>query len=597
VAQPFKIKRTISIALQNETYSIIRLPHPNKVNVQQPQRNPKMKATQLFPLFLLVVFIAACAPVAPVASVPTQVAPVSTATPAATAPAPIVATAPAPTPTTASGARRGGTIVVGVTADPGQFNIGITTAGGTHAVADILYNGLLQFDEKLNPQPSLAEKWSISPDGKTYTFTLVKGVQWHDGKPLTSADVKFSFEQILLKYHARTSAGLMPVLDGIDVPDDTTVVFRFKQPYAPLLRRLDVVEAPILPKHIYENTDVQQNPANNNPIGSGPFKFKEYVKGDHVTFVRNENYFKPGLPYADQVIFKIIPQASTASLALEQGEIDYLGGVPGPDVARLQKNSDIALVRSPAGPGGSFCIETMIFNMRKPPFDKLRVRQAFAYGINRQQLLDQVQFGQGRVATGPIASTMTWAYNPAVMKYPYDPAQAAALLDQAGYPKGSDGKRLKVVFVNATSFAKTAEVVRENMGQVGVDVQLDTLEVNAANDRMFTKNDFDIGIASYCNGPDPEIGVTRAYVSSNIKVGVPFSNGAAYRNARVDELFAQAAATVDPAQRAKLYSEIQDILVKEVPYWWTVETEGYRAYRKEVHDLRYWAGDINERVS
>src|SRR5262249_42486656 len=127
--------------------------------------------------------------------------------------------------------------------------------------------------------------------------------------------------------------------------------------------------------------------------------------------------------------------------------------------------------------------------------------------------------------TGPIASSMSWAYNPNVMQYAFDQTKAADLLDKAGYPKSADGKRLSVVFVNATSFAKTAEVVRENMGRIGVDVQLATLEVNAANDRMFTKNDFDIGIGSYCNGPDPEIGVTRAYVSSNIKVGVPFSNG------------------------------------------------------------------------
>ncbi|MBI5033720.1 MAG: ABC transporter substrate-binding protein [Chloroflexi bacterium] len=557
----------------------------------------------LLMIVFLLVFIAGCAPAPAPAPIPITAptsspmsAPQASATPAATAPAPIVATAPAPTPTAATGARQGGTIVIGVTADPGQFNIGITTAGGTHAVADSLYNGLLQFDEKLDPQPSLAESWTISSDGKAYTFKLVPGVQWHDGQPLTSADVKFTFEQVLLKFHARTSAGLSPVLDGIDTPDATTVVFRFKQPYPPFLRRLDVVEAPILPKHIYDGTDVQKNPANDKPIGSGAFKFKEYVKGDHITFVRNENYFKKGLPYADQIIFKIIPQATTATLALERGEIDYLGGVPGPDVERLQKNSDIALVRAPAGPGGSFCIETLIFNMRKPPFDKLETRQAFAYGINRQQLLNQVQFGQGRIATGPIASTMSWAYNPNVTKYAYDKAMAEKLLDQAGFSKGADGKRLKVVFVHATGFAKTAEVVRENMSQVGVEVQLDTLEVNAANDRMFTKNDFDLGIGSYCNGPDPEIGVTRAYVSSNIKVGVPFSNGAAYRNARVDQLFEQAAATIDTAQRTKLYAEIQDILVKEVPYWWTIETEGYRAHRKEINDLRYWAGDIYERA-
>ncbi len=545
----------------------------------------------LFTVFVLARLIAACAP----AATPTS-APPTTAPPLATAPAAIVPATAAPTATTAAGARRGGTVVVGVTADPGNFNPGLTTASGTHAVADNLYNGLLQFTDKLDPQPNLAESWTVSPDGKTYTFNLVKGVQWHDGKPFSSADVKFTFEQILLQFHSRTKAGLENVLDGIDTPNETMVVFRFKQPYAPLLRRLDVVEAAILPKHLYEGTEIQKNPANTQPIGTGPYKFKEYVKGDHVTFVRNENYFKKGLPYLDQVIFKIIPTAATAALALEQGEVDYITGVNGPDIARLQANKDIVLIKAPAGPGGSFCIDTLIFNMRKPPFDKLEVRQAFVYGINRQQILEQVQFNQGRIATGPIASTMSWAYNPNVTKYAYDTAKAAELLDKAGYSKGADGKRFKVVFVHASGFAKTGEVVRENMAQAGVDVELATLEVNAANERMFSKNDFDLGIGSYCNGPDPEIGVTRAYVSSNIKVGVPFSNGAAYKNARVDELFVQAASTIDVAQRAKLYGEIQDILVKDVPYWWLVETELFRAQRKEVHDLRVWAGDLLERA-
>ncbi len=547
----------------------------------------------LFSLLLLSLMLIACSPATPAA--PTS-APVNN-TPFATAAGAVVpSSTSAPTPTAAATAKRGGTVVVGVTSDPGQLNPGLTTAGGTHAVADNMFNGLLQFNDKLEPQPSLAETWTVSTDGKTYTFNLAKGVTWHDGKPFTSADVKFTFEQILLQFHSRTKAGLENVLDGIDTPNENTVVFRFKQPYAPLLRRLDVVEAAILPKHLYDGTDIQKNAANTAPIGTGPYKFKEYIKGDHITLVRNENYFKKGLPLLDTVIFKIIPNSTAAAQALEKGEVDYITGVNGPDIARLQANKDVVLVKAPAGPGGSFCIDTLIFNMRKPPFDKLEARQAFAYGINRQQILEQVQFNQGRIATGPIASTMSWAYNPNVMKYAFDQVKAAELLDKAGLAKGADGKRLKVVFVHATGFAKTAEVVRDNMAQLGVEVELATLEVNAANERMFTKNDFDIGIGSYCNGPDPEIGVTRAYVSSNIKVGVPFSNGAAYSNKQVDDLFIQAASTIDTAQRAKLYAQIQEILVKDVPYWWTIETELFRAQRKEVHDLRIWAGDLLERA-
>jgi peptide/nickel transport system substrate-binding protein len=485
--------------------------------------------------------------------------------------------------------KKGGKLVIASGGDPGQFNPGLTTAGGTHLVTGNIYSGLLQFDEKLDPQPNLAERWQVSPDGQQYTFTLRKGVKWHDGRPFTSADVKFTFEEILLKFHSRTKAGLEHTLAGIDAPAEDTVVFRFKEPYAPLLRRLDVVEAPILPKHVFEGTDVQKNEANLKPVGTGPFKLAEYVRGDRIRLVRNDDYFKPGLPLLDEVIVRIIPQSTTSLLALEQGEVDYSSDVPGPEIARLRANKDVKLVQAPAGPGGSFCVEQMFFNLSRAPLDKLEVRQAFAHAVNRQQILDQVRFGQGRVATGPIASKMAWAYNPNVTRYDHNVAKARELLAKAGV------SNLTVTFVHASSFQRTAEVVRQNMAAVGLDVQLRTLEVNAANDQLFVRKDFDLGIGSYCNGPDPEVGVTRAYVSSNIGP-IPFSNGAGYRNAKVDELFQKAAATVDQGQRARYYAETQDILVKDLPYLWLTESELFRIHRAEVHDLRPWAGDLAERA-
>lgn len=525
--------------------------------------------------------LAGCAPAAPQSA---PKAPAEAAAPSAPAAAP-AASAPAP--------RTGGTLVFGATTDPGQLNPGLTTAGGTHLVADNFFSGLLQFDERLEPQPNLAERWDVSPDGRTYTFHLRPGVQWHDGAPFTSADVKYTFEEILLKYHARTKAGLENVLGGIDTPDAQTVVFRFKEPYASFLRRLDVVEAPILPKHVYEGTDPQNHEANLKPIGTGPFKLAEYVRGDRVRMVRNDRYFKPGLPYLDEVVYRVIPQESSLVLALEQGELDYIWTLPGPDIPRLQQNPSVRLVKAPAGPGGSYCMDQLIFNLVNAPLDKLEVRQAFAHAVNRDQLLSQVRFGQGRVAVGPIASSMSWAFDASLPKYDYSAAKANELLDRAGLPRAGGGARFGVTFVFPPAYQRTAEVVRQNMAEVGVDVQLKSLEVNAANETIFVKKDFDLGIGSYCNGPDPEVGVTRAYVSSNI-APIPFSNGASYRNARVDELFARAATAVDQGQRAALYREIQGILVRDLPYLWLVEPELPRAARADVHGLRIWAGDLVE---
>jgi peptide/nickel transport system substrate-binding protein len=505
---------------------------------------------------------------------------------ACTAPAPTTGGAMAPAAT--AGPARGGTLVVAASSDPGQLNTAITTAGGTHFVAALLYNGLVFLDQDVNPKPDLAEKWTVAPDGKSYTFTLRQNVKWHDGKPFTSADVKFSFEEVLLKYHGRT-ATMRTVLERIDAPDPSTVVFRFREPYGPLLQRLDVIEAPIVPKHVYEGTDPTRNPANLQPVGTGPFKFAEYVRDDRTRFVRNPEYFKPNLPYLDEVVFRVIPQANTQVLALENGEVDYLNSVPGPDLARLRANRDIIIEKSGMGSGGSFCTSTLIFNLERPATGKVEVRQALAYAIDRAQILEQVNFGQGRVNEAFINSGLTWATNPNAPKYPLNRELAGQLLDRAGYPRGADGIRLSLDFVHNSAQARLGELLRQQLQPVGVNLVLKPLEVNAANEQIFIRRDFDIGWASYCNGPDPEVGVRRMIDSTNIGP-VLFSNGAAYRNPQVDDLLNRAAALTDRSERARLYQEMQVILARDLPYLGLTESEGYRAWRSAFKGFQYWSG-------
>jgi peptide/nickel transport system substrate-binding protein len=219
--------------------------------------------------------------------------------------------------------RYGGTMILATLADPGSLNPGLTTSVPTHVVTGPIFNGLVGHDFTFAPVPDLAERWSVSPDGRVYTFHLVQHALWHDGQPVTSADVKFTFEEVLLKYHGRTRAALGQNLRGVETPDPHTVVFRFKDPYAPFLALIDVVNAPILPRHIYAAEDIQRHPASNAPVGSGPFKFKEWVRGDHITLVRNDGYFKPGKPYLDRIVIRIMPDATAATIAFDKGEVDY----------------------------------------------------------------------------------------------------------------------------------------------------------------------------------------------------------------------------------------------------------------------------------
>ncbi len=453
------------------------------------------------------------------------------------------------------------TLVVALNGDPGAMNPAVTTSGSTHPVTDQIFNGLVGLDETLSPVPELAERWTIEDEGRTYRFALRHGVQWHDGHAFTSADVKFTFEEALLKYHSRTRAALQGLLDRVDTPDDHTAVFRLRRPYSPLLQRLDVVEASIIPKHAYAGQDLLAGEATRHPIGTGPFRFVSYAPADRVVLERNPTYFRAGLPGVDRLVFRILPNAATAIAALEKGEVDYVGGVAGPEVERLRQTPGIAVVPGTGGSGGSVCEDVLIPNLLRRPLDDLRVRRAIAMALDRQFIVDHVYFGQGRPATGPISHLLAWAYTPDVRQYPHDVAAAARLLDEAGVNAGRNGERFAITFTHASTQQRLAQVVREQLKAVGITVNLETLDFNAAVERVYVKKAFDMGVASFCNGADPDIGVRRVYVSSNIGP-IPFSNGAGYRNARIDALFDEGSQFPDRESRRARYVEIQKILVK-----------------------------------
>jgi len=510
-----------------------------------------------------------------------------------TAPAPVRAQDSTP---------RGGILVVAINADPGHLNPAITTSGATHAAAELIYNGLLGRDERGDPLPDLAESWTIEQGGAVYRFRLRDGVTWHDGKPFTAADVKFTFEEVLLKFHARTKASMGGALAGIDTPDDRTVVFRFKQPYAPLLLQLDATEAPIVARHVYQGTDAQTNPANVNPVGTGPFKAVSYRKGAEIRLARNPAYFKPGLPHLDEIVMRIIPDAGTQVLALENGEVDFLWGVPGPHQARLKADARFRTAQTSYNPGGSNCIMTVSFNLDRPALKDARVRRAVAHALDRNAFLQQILFGEGRVAAAPISSEMAWAHAGGLSLPAFDRAEAARLLDAAGWKKEqgaarvargvagvADGTPMAIDFLHFPAFAKYGELMRQHLGAVGIEVTQRPLEPSVFAPTVFKNRAFDTNVISYCNGPDPEIGVRRMYHSSQIGPA-PFTNAAGYRNDKVDALFDQASRTVERAPRSALYHQIQEIVAQDLPYVWLVETPTTRAWAARCGGFRPWTG-------
>lgn len=496
-----------------------------------------------------------------------------------------------------SAAGEGGTLVAAISSDPEGLNPAITTSGGTHAASELMFSGLVELDADGEPTPELAESWEITDDGATYTFTLRSGVTWHDGEPFTAADVKYTFEEVLLDLHSRTAASVGNNIESIEAPDDQTVVFSFAQPYAPLLQQLDVTEAPILPSHIYEGTDPMENPANQAPIGTGPFEFVSYDPGSEVRMERFDDYFKEELPHLDEVVLRVIADEASQLSALEAGEVDWLFGAPGPERERLISDPAFDTLETQINPGGSNCIMTVSFNLDRPMFGDLDTRRALGHALDREQFVERVLFGAGRVAEAPISSGIGFAHADDIELPAYDTDEAEALLEEAGWVREGDGTRtaqgvtgvedgtpLAFDFLHFPTFSQYAELFRAQLAEVGAEVTLQPLEPPVFAETVFTERAFDTNIISYCNGADPEIGVRRMYDSDNIRP-VPFTNAAGYSNPEVDALFVEAATTLDPDARGDLYGQIQEQVAEDLPYLWVVETESTRVFDADCQDF------------
>lgn len=487
----------------------------------------------------------------------------------------------------------GGTLVVAAS-EPGALNPAITSAGTTHPVTGQIFNGLVRLDRQFNPQPDLARSWTVSPDGLTYTFNLARNARWHDGTPFTSADVKFTFEQVLVREHPRTRVALGPILAGVETPDDHTVVFRLKQPYPPFIKLIDEDNGGILPRHIYEGTDPRTNPANAKPVGTGPFMFESEVAGDRITLVRNPNYFKQGRPYLDRIVFRIIPGGPQALQAFQAGEVQMFSPSP-PDVAALKATPDTVVTEK----GNEYfsTVIRLIPNHRRAPFGDVRVRQAMAYAVDQDFIARTAYAGQRAPATGPITRELEPFYTDDVRPYPRDVGRANELLDAAGLRRGPDGVRFRTSFMFDKQFARTAELLKQQLGEVGIALDLQLMEFNAWVKRLYIDKDFDLGYSQLTDAPDPDIGTKRAFTCDNI-AKVPFSNGQLYCNPRVDALFAAAATERNRDERVRLYAEVQRVLVEDQPAIFLVDGSGPYAYAAEFTGFenagskaRYYFGD------
>jgi peptide/nickel transport system substrate-binding protein len=457
---------------------------------------------------------------------------------------------------------RGGTVVQAISADPPTMNPGITTDTQAWSLMGKLFNGLTYLDGDYRSYPDLAESWDISKDGLTYTFRLRHNVKWHDGQPFTSADVKFSYLEVLPKYHP-TGRVAFAVIASVDTPDPYTAVVRLKKPFAPFLFMTNLNNGPILPRHLLEGKDIATAEFNQKPVGTGPFRLAEVVKGSHYMLERNPDYFKPGRPYLDRVVLRVMPSPPSRVLAFEKGEVDVLYSffLPREQAARMKGMPGIVFKDYMLFPE----VITLFFNLKdSKPLGDLKVRQAIAHAIDKSFIADKGYFGLSRPAISPIPSNLAWAHNSKVTVYPYDPARAQALLDEAGY-RGPERMGLRLAYDPANSAVnKAAEIVAQQLRAVGINVRQTPMERSLMIEKVFKQYEFDLFIHNYTTYGDPAIGVTRAYDCDNI-VPAPFVNVERYCNKKVDELFDRAATATTRAERARHYQAAQEIIARELP--------------------------------
>jgi len=451
----------------------------------------------------------------------------------------------------------GGTAIVVLGSDPEHLNPGISTSYPVGAVAANIYSGLVRQRADGVPEGDLADSWTVSDDNLVYTFTL-RPANFHDGTPVTSADVVFSMTDVLAPNHGRFITAYNKIA-SIAAPDASTVVITLSEPYAPLIGLLTVFDAPILPKHLYEGTDPLTNPVNNDPVGSGPFEFANWVRGERVEIVRNDDYYLDQA-LLDRIIFRVVPQDVARSTALEVGEADLTWGfyLPPADLPRLEANPDLQVWRGITIPALYF----VFINNDTPGLDNPLVRQALMHAVDRDQVVEQAQGGLGQAASGPLGAGFAYAYSEDTdyrTLYPYDPDRARELLAEAGV---SD-LELRFVYDSARSaFASTGEIMRDQLGQVGITLRLEPVERAVMVERVYN-GDYDLSMQSFTSSGDPVIGYHRIYLSA--APGTPFVNATGYGNPDVDGLLAEAASLADLDARAAVYDQVLAILAEDVP--------------------------------
>jgi peptide/nickel transport system substrate-binding protein len=442
------------------------------------------------------------------------------------------------------------TVVMIIESSPTNLDPRVGLDAQSERIDNLIFDDLLTRDEHLNVKPQLAERWEI-PDPRTYIFHLRHGVNFHNGQPLTSRDVKWTFDSLLEAKVRSTKAAAYRFVDHIDAPDPYTVVFHMKQPFATLLWNLSDGAMGIVPYGSISEMTQQ-------PIGSGPFRFVRAEQDKEVVIERNDSYWgeKPRL---QTVRFAVVPDTTTRALELRKGSADVAINALTPDlVLALERQSNLRVLR---GPGT--ILSYIALNLRDPTLKDERVRQAIAYAVDRRPLIHYLLRDLARPAFS-LLPPESWAYDGEVPHYEHNVDLARQLLEQAGYPE-INGIRFHLTMKTSTEEGTRllASVLQQQLREVGIVLDIRTFEF-ATFFADVTRGAYQVHSLRWVGGnEDPDI---FEYVFHSDKFTPHGANRTFYSNPRIDLLIDQARSEMDQNARKELYGEIQQILAQELPY-------------------------------
>lgn len=483
-----------------------------------------------------------------------------------------------------TGPAYGDTYIEGSIAEPSNLLPILATDASSSAINSLVYSGLIRYNKDLILEGELAESWDISPDNLSFTFHLRKGVKWHDGKPLTSADILFTYELYINPDTPTAYAESYKQVSKAEAPDPYTFKVTYEKPYAPALGSWGMR---ILPKHLLEGADITKSDLSRKPVGTGPFRFIEWKPGEKVVLEANEEYFE-GRPYLKRVVYRVVPDQSTQFLELRSGGLDYMDLTP----IQYQTQTDTPAFNRMFEKYRylAFSYTYLGFNLERPIFKDKRVRQAITYAINKQEIIDGVLLGLGQSATGPYKPD-TWVYNHDVPRYSYNPEKARALFEEAGW-KDTDGDGLRDKDGKPFSFTivtnqgndlriKSGEIMQQRLKEVGVEVKIRVIEWAAFLKEFIHVGNFDACILGWRGGPEPD----QYNIWHSSKVGPRQLNFVHYKNAEVDELLEQGRRTFDQAERKKIYDRFQVLLAEDQPYSFLYVTEALPAVARRFRGI------------